>query len=379
VTAITLDRLSKSFGRQSAVHDVDLQIPDGAFVVLLGPSGCGKTTTLRMLAGLEEPTAGRIRYGDRIVADGDTGASVPASKRGLGMVFQSYALWPHMRVRDNIGWPLKVAGWGAADRDARVAEVLAMLELDGLADRFPAELSGGQQQRVAIARTVAPKPGVLLFDEPLSNLDARLRLDTRAELVKVHRLSGATSVYVTHDQVEALAMATHIAVMRDGAVEQFGTPAELLDRPATAFVASFLGSPAKVLLRGEVGRERLFCGVVPLANVPGVPDGTQLDAMYAPDSLSVGPEGLLEFEVLESTPVAGRWITTGLAGTHRLSIVTDRAHLPGEATRLQPPERPDAIFAADGARLDSGGAAVGQASATTVGPASAAPLVEATR
>ncbi|MBF4550986.1 MULTISPECIES: ABC transporter ATP-binding protein [unclassified Pseudoclavibacter] len=359
MTAITLDRLAKAFGRQSAVRDIDLDIPDGAFVVLLGPSGCGKTTTLRMLAGLEEPTAGRIRFGDRVVADGDTGASVPASKRGLGMVFQSYALWPHMRVRDNIGWPLKVAGWGSAERDARVAEVLGMLELDGLADRFPAELSGGQQQRVAIARTVAPKPGVLLFDEPLSNLDARLRLDTRAELVKVHRLSGATSVYVTHDQVEALAMATHIAVMRDGAIEQFGTPQELLDRPATAFVASFLGSPAKVMLRGEVGRGRLFRGVAPLAEVPDVPDGTTLHAMYAPESISVGAGGLLEFEVLESTPVAGRWITTGLAGSDRLSIVTDRAHQPGEATRLQPPEHPDAIFSADGSRLAAAGDAAG--------------------
>ena len=348
MSAITLEGLSKSFGDHAAVRGIDLDIPDGSFVVLLGPSGCGKTTTLRMLAGLEDPTSGRIRFGDRVVAD--AASSVPSAKRGLGMVFQSYALWPHMRVRTNIDWPLRVAGWSAPERAARVSEVLAMLELDGLADRYPAELSGGQQQRVAIARTVAPRPGVLLFDEPLSNLDARLRVDTRAELVRVHRASGATSVYVTHDQVEALAMATHIAVMRGGAVEQFGTPAQLLEHPQTAFVASFLGTPPHVLLAGEpLGGSLVRDGVV-LAG--GVGERAR-QAAYRPDAVGVAATGDLAFEVLESTPVAGRWIVTGLVGGDRVSIVTDGGWHAGDRAFLDLPDRPTAVFDLDGARTEA--------------------------
>ena len=352
MSAITLDHLGKSFGSQSAVADVSLDIPEGAFVVLLGPSGCGKTTTLRMLAGLEDPTSGSIRFGDRVVADPAAGVAVASAQRGLGMVFQSYALWPHMRVRQNIDWPLRIAGWSSADRSARVAEVLDMLELTGLADRFPAELSGGQQQRVAIARTVAPRPGVLLFDEPLSNLDARLRVDTRAELVRVHRASGATSVYVTHDQVEALAMATHIAVMRDGRVEQFGSPAELLQYPATAFVASFLGTPPHVLLDARVHDGRVMRGGLELAPVAaGAAEGDVVQAMYRPDEVALSPDGVIDATVLESTPVAGRWIVTVLADGTRLSVVTDVSHAAGETTRLRLPDRPAELFAADGALL----------------------------
>ena len=346
MSQITLDRLSKRFGDQSAIRDIDLVLPDGAFVVLLGPSGCGKSTTLRMLAGLEDPSGGRILFADRVVADGDRGDVVPAKDRGLGMVFQSYALWPHMRVRANVGWPLSVAGWSAAKRDARVEEVLDMLEITDLTDRFPSEISGGQQQRVAIARTIAPRPGVLLFDEPLSNLDARLRVDMRAELVRVHRATGATSVYVTHDQTEALAMATHIAVMRDGIVEQFGTPAELLEEPATAFTASFLGTPPQVLLDAGDGRR----------------------AMYRPDSIALDAAGSLPFEVLESTPVAGRYLVTGLleargadadrgitAGSReRITLIADRPHPSGERTALRVPAAPAAMFGPDGSRVEVG-------------------------
>ncbi|MET0302472.1 MAG: ABC transporter ATP-binding protein [Microbacteriaceae bacterium] len=346
MSQITLDRLSKRFGDQSAIRDIDLVLPDGAFVVLLGPSGCGKSTTLRMLAGLEDPSGGRILFDDRVVADGDRGDVVPAKDRGLGMVFQSYALWPHMRVRANVGWPLTVAGWSAAKRDERVEEVLDMLEITDLADRFPSEISGGQQQRVAIARTIAPRPGVLLFDEPLSNLDARLRVDMRAELVRVHRATGATSVYVTHDQTEALAMATHIAVMRDGVVEQFGTPAELLEEPATAFTASFLGTPPQVLLDAGDGRR----------------------AMYRPDSIALDAAGSLPFEVLESTPVAGRYLVTGLldargadadrgitaASRERITLIADRPHPSGERTALRVPPAPAAMFGADGSRVAVG-------------------------
>jgi len=351
MTAITLDRLGKDFGNSTALHEVSLEFPAGSFVVLLGPSGCGKTTTLRMLAGLEEPTRGTISFGDRVVANGDTGESVPAEKRGLGMVFQSYALWPHMTVRTNIDWPLRVARWSAADRKARVDEVLGMLAITALADRYPAEISGGQQQRVAIARTIASRPQVLLFDEPLSNLDARLRVDTRAELAQVHRATGGTSVYVTHDQVEALALATHIAVMRDGRVEQFGSPAELLERPATAFVAAFLGTPPAVLLSGTVSGGELRRDGVTIATAPG--DGHELKAMFRPQDVGLGADGVLPFDVVECTPLAGRYVVSGLTGGDRVSVITESPIVAGTATRLILPASPAALFDAEDARVSA--------------------------
>ncbi|MFI1461332.1 ABC transporter ATP-binding protein [Nocardia carnea] len=354
MTTLSIQRLGKRFGSSIAVHDVSFEVPTGAFVVLLGPSGCGKTTTLRMLAGLEDPTSGTIHFGDRVVADGDRGHSVPARKRGLGMVFQSYALWPHMTVRQNIEWPLAVAGWSREQRQERVGEVLASLEISELADRAPAGISGGQQQRVAIARTIAPRPEVVLFDEPLSNLDARLRLEMRGELGRVHRASGATSVYVTHDQVEALALATHIAIMKDGRLEQFGIPADLLERPATAFVASFLGSPPAVLLPVYADAGSLTCQGVPIAPAP---DGiSPAQAMYRPQDVQLDPQGMLAFEVLESTPSAGAHLITGFLGGEsaqrsRITVVGDRPARPGELTRVRLPAEPAALFGADGARL----------------------------
>ncbi|GEK80277.1 ABC transporter ATP-binding protein [Agrococcus baldri] len=340
---IALRGLGKRFGDASAVADVTLEVPAGAFLVLLGPSGCGKSTTLRMLAGLEEPTSGTIALGDRVVADGDAGMHLSPGRRGVGMVFQGYALWPHMTVRQNIEWPLRVARWSAADRRARVAETLRLVELEGLAERHPAQLSGGQQQRVAIARTIAPRPGVLLFDEPLSNLDARLRVDMRGELVRVHRESGATSVYVTHDQSEALAMATHVAVMRAGRLEQLGTPDELLRAPATAFVAEFLGTPAAVLVPGD-GEGT---GFMPWR------EGSRL-GMYRPDEVALAPAdgGELDVEVLESAPLAGRTVVTVRHRGRRLAIVTDgAAGSSAGAARLVLPASPVRTFdRAEGAR-----------------------------
>ncbi|OZC58582.1 ABC transporter ATP-binding protein [Rhodococcus sp. RS1C4] len=346
MTRIVLDRLTKRFGDHTALHGIDVDLPDGSFLVLLGPSGCGKTTTLRMLAGLEQPSSGTITFGDVVVSDPAKGIDLSADRRRLGMVFQSYALWPHMSVRANVEWPLQVAGWSREDRVGRIDEVLAALEISQLADRQPAQISGGQQQRVAIARTIAPRPGVLLFDEPLSNLDARLRVETRAELVRLHRMTGATSVYVTHDQVEALAMATHIAVMNKGRIEQLGTPAELLDRPETAFVASFLGTPPAVLLGGDVIDGTLFCDGVPL--VDGAQPGTRV--MYRPQDLVLDPEGALAFEVLESTPMAGRHVVTGLVAKQRVSVITEAAATAGETTALVIPPKPAAVFDAEGRR-----------------------------
>ena len=346
MTHIAIDRLGKRFGDHIALHEVDIDLPSGAFLVLLGPSGCGKTTTLRILAGLEQPSSGAVRIGDRVVVDVEAGIEIPADRRGLGMVFQSYALWPHMSVRSNIDWPLRVAGWNRADRERRIDEVLESLDIAALADRHPAQISGGQQQRVAIARTIAPRPSVLLFDEPLSNLDARLRVETRAEIVRMHRITGGTSVYVTHDQTEALAMATHIAVMHKGRVEQFGTPTELLERPVTAFVASFLGTPPAVLLGGDIVDGALVRDGVPLVDcaAPG------WRVMYRPEDLTLRAHGPLQFEVLESTPIAGRHLVTGLVGGDRVSVVTEQPSTPGERTGLVLPPSPAAVFDEEGQR-----------------------------
>lgn len=355
-SAITLEGLGKSFADTEAVADLNLSLPAGSFLVLLGPSGCGKTTTLRMIAGLEDPSRGRITFGEKVVADGDTGSSLPTEKRGIGMVFQSYALWPHMTVRANVEWPLKVGRWDTDRRRTRSEEVLSMLGIDHLADRYPTQLSGGQQQRVAIARTIAPSPSVVLFDEPLSNLDARLRVDTRSELVDVHRASGATSVYVTHDQIEALAMATHIAVLRDGRLEQFGTPDELLTNPKTAFVAGFLGNPAAVLIDGTMQQKQLTVRDQVLAAPLPVKDGTPMTAMYRPDSIGFGtPDGTgLEIMVMEATPAAGRYVITARLGKERISVVSTQRHAVGEQLKLLLPPEPAAVFDADGQRWDTG-------------------------
>ncbi|CAN5189385.1 ABC transporter ATP-binding protein [soil metagenome] len=346
MSRIVLDRLGKRFGDRIALHGIDIDLPSGAFLVLLGPSGCGKTTTLRILAGLEQPTSGSIRIGEQTVVDVAGGIDVPADRRGLGMVFQSYALWPHMTVRANVEWPLRVARWNRAEREKRVDDVLGALEIAGLADRHPAQISGGQQQRVAIARTIAPRPGVLLFDEPLSNLDARLRVETRAEIVRVHRMTGATSVYVTHDQVEALAMATHIAVLNEGRVEQLGTPAELLDQPQTAFVAAFLGTPPAVLLGGEVVDGVLYCDGTPLLS--GVIAGTRV--MYRPQDLTLHDDAPLPFEVVESIPIAGRHMVTGIVGEQRVTLIAEVSASAGQRTGLAVPVQPAAVFDGEGRR-----------------------------
>lgn len=229
--------------RRGAIDGLDLEIEEGEFFVLLGPSGCGKTTTLRCVAGLETPTSGSIAIGGRTVADPRSNLFVPPEKRNLGMMFQSYALWPHMTVAENVAYPLRRrrSSLGSGGVSAAVARNLKLVGLEGLEGRYPGELSGGQQQRVALARAVAAEPRLLLFDEPLSNLDAQLRASLRVELRRIHDETGATSIHVTHDQVEALALADRIAVLRDGRAEQIGTAEDVFLRPANAFVAAFVG------------------------------------------------------------------------------------------------------------------------------------------
>ncbi|RPE81495.1 ABC transporter ATP-binding protein [Vulcaniibacterium tengchongense] len=244
---VTLDRLRKVYPNGFVgVDDASFEVADGELLVLVGPSGCGKSTLLRMIAGLETISGGELRIGERVVND------VPPKDRDIAMVFQSYALYPHMTVAENLGFGLKLRGAGRDEIARRVREAAAMLELEALLERKPAALSGGQRQRVALGRALVRQPQVFLLDEPLSNLDAKLRAGMRVEIAKLHRRLGATMIYVTHDQIEAMTLGQRIVVLRDGRIQQIDTPMALYDRPANLFVATFVGSPKMNLLRGEV-------------------------------------------------------------------------------------------------------------------------------
>jgi sn-glycerol 3-phosphate transport system ATP-binding protein len=243
---IQLRRVHKSYGKNAVVHGVDLDIKDGEFIVILGPSGCGKSTLLRMIAGLEEITAGEIAIGGTVVN------GLEPRERGCAMVFQNYALYPHMTVTENIGYALKVAGVPKAERMRRIAEVARTLGLDEFLDRRPGQLSGGQRQRVAMGRAMIREPKVFLYDEPLSNLDAKLRVQMRIEIRKLHQRLGATSVFVTHDQVEAMTLADRIVVMNKGTIDQVGPPREIYQRPATTYVGGFIGAPGMNFVDGVI-------------------------------------------------------------------------------------------------------------------------------
>lgn len=253
---IRLEKITKRWGDVVAVDDLDLTIEDGSFTCLLGPSGCGKTTTLRMVAGLEEPTAGRIYIGDKLIHCSERGISVGPHQRGVGLIFQSYALWPHMTVYQNIAFGLEMEKMNKATIETRVREAASWMQLEEYLHRYPSELSGGQQQRVALARSLAPQPDCLLMDEPLSNLDAKLRLDMRTELKRIHAMTNMTILYVTHDQLEAISMATVVAVMKDGRLQQLEDPLKLYKHPNNLFVANFVGSPPINVLHGNIFAEQ---------------------------------------------------------------------------------------------------------------------------
>ena len=246
MATVTLRNISKSFDGLEVIKGVDLEIEDRSFVVFVGPSGCGKSTLLRLIAGLEEITSGDL------LIDGEKVNDVPPDKRGLAMVFQSYALYPHMTVAENMSFSLRLAGINSAERKKKVIEAARILQLESLLERKPRELSGGQRQRVAIGRAIVRNPKVFLFDEPLSNLDAGLRVQMRIEIARLHESLNATMIYVTHDQVEAMTLADKIVVLKDGRVEQVGTPLELYRRPKNLFVAGFIGSPSMNLLPARV-------------------------------------------------------------------------------------------------------------------------------
>lgn len=291
---IQLKQVSKSFGSFQALQSINLNIADGEFVAILGPSGCGKTTLLRMLAGFEQPTSGEIAIGGSVVAS--SRSSLPPEKRRIGMVFQNFALWPHMNIYEHVRFPIrthKVTPRAIREReDERINEVLQLVGLAHLAKRMPHELSGGQKQRVAIARAIAPQPALLLMDEPLSSLDAMLRMDMRREIQSVHRETGSAIVYVTHDQGEALSMADRIVVMKDGQIEQVGTPQEIYLRPQTEFVARFV-SKANLIQGSWSGNRFMPLGADPSTFWPGdaVADCFKSQGLYPvrPDQFRLEP------------------------------------------------------------------------------------------
>jgi iron(III) transport system ATP-binding protein len=330
VAGIRIERLTKRFGAVTAVRALSLEIGDREFVTLLGPSGCGKTTLLRLIAGFMTPDEGTIRAGDTTLST--PAAVVPPERRGMGMVFQSYAIWPHRTVYQNVAFGLEVRRVPRAQARARVARVLELVNLGGLERRYPSELSGGQQQRVALARSLVVEPGILLLDEPLSNLDAKLRERMRWELKELQRRTGITFVYVTHDQSEAMALSDRIAVMHAGEVMQYGAPREVYDHPATRTVADFMGLvnvlPARVTgvhgARGllAVGRK----GSLSLPLPPGVTEGQTVQLAVRPESLRLGSA---------TSPDGGAALAGRVADVTFLGNLTDCHVTLDDGTRLR--------------------------------------------
>ncbi len=328
--------VKKSFGAFPVIKGVDIQIEDGEFVILVGPSGCGKSTLLRMLAGLENITAGEIRIGGRTVN------ALPPKDRDIAMVFQNYALYPHMTVADNMAFSLMLNGSAKAEIDKRVNAAAEILGLTKLLDRFPRQLSGGQRQRVAMGRAIVRDPQVFLFDEPLSNLDAKLRVAMRAEIKELHQRLKTTTVYVTHDQIEAMTMADKIVVMHDGVVEQIGAPLELYDRPANLFVAGFIGSPAMNMIKGRLDASdptRFVAAdgtALPVSRPPAAAKGRDLIYGLRPEYMALAGEGLpAEVVVIEPTGYETQMIVR-LGGTEVTCVFRERVDVrPGETIHLK--------------------------------------------
>ncbi|HEX8882986.1 MAG TPA: sn-glycerol-3-phosphate ABC transporter ATP-binding protein UgpC [Noviherbaspirillum sp.] len=355
MASISIHHLRKAYGTTEVIHGVSIDIQDGEFVALVGPSGCGKSTLLRTVAGLESVTAGDIRLGDRIVND------AAPKDRNIAMVFQNYALYPHMTVAQNLGFSLKLQGIAKAEIAHRVAAAADILELTALLHRTPRQLSGGQRQRVAMGRAIVRQPDAFLFDEPLSNLDAKLRVQMRTEIKALHQRLGTTTLYVTHDQIEAMTMADRIVVLKDGAVEQAGTPLELYDRPRNAFVAGFIGSPAMNFLRGRVHRADVpFVltddGVrLPLLRPPEAVHGQEVLYGVRPEHFTISSELDVHAEVAvveptgAETQIAARW-----AGHQIVAAFRDRIGAkPGSRLPLQPCIEHVHLFdAASGQRLN---------------------------
>ena len=335
MASIQLSKIRKDFGDVRVIRDIDIEIRDAEFVVFVGPSGCGKSTLLRMVAGLDQPTSGDISIGGRVVND------LPPKQRDVAMVFQTYALYPHMTVDQNMGFGLMIGKVAPEMIRQKVTAAARILGLDKLLDRYPRQLSGGQRQRVAMGRAMARDPAVFLFDEPLSNLDAKLRVQMRTEIRALHQRLNATSIYVTHDQIEAMTMADRIVVLRDGVVEQTGTPAELYDRPVNTFVATFIGSPAMNLITGRRADGGLaLTGGATVASVPqAVPNECVIGVR--PEHLEVVPSDApgawpVTLEVVEFAG-ADTMLSCRLGDHQLLAMVHDRVSArPGAGIGLRP-------------------------------------------
>ncbi|MBX4998753.1 ABC transporter ATP-binding protein [Rhizobium lentis] len=348
---VQFEDVRKSFGAHPVIKGVDIDIADGEFVILVGPSGCGKSTLLRMLAGLENISGGEIKIGGRVVN------TLPPKDRDIAMVFQNYALYPHMTVEQNMGFSLMLNKAPKAEAEKRVKYAAGILGLDKLLDRYPRQLSGGQRQRVAMGRAIVRNPEVFLFDEPLSNLDAKLRVAMRAEIKELHQRLKTTTVYVTHDQIEAMTMADKIVVMHDGIVEQIGSPLELYDRPANLFVGGFIGSPAMNMIHGRLDPENPseFVAVngtrLPVANPPESAKGRDLVYGLRPEYISLDPNGLpAEIVVIEPTGYETH-LTVRLGGSEVSCVFRERVDArPGEAIRVAIDAKHVHLFDAEGGR-----------------------------
>jgi iron(III) transport system ATP-binding protein len=337
---ISIESLSKVFGAVRALDNVSLQAATGEMLVLVGPSGCGKTTCLRCIAGLERPSSGRIRIGERMITAIEDGVFVPPEKREIGMVFQSSAVWPHMTVFENVAYPLRSLGVRGDTLKTRVAEALRLVQLEALAERYSSQISGGQQQRVALARSLVSAPKLLLFDEPLSNLDANLRLQMRIEIKELQKKLGFTAVYVTHDQTEAMAIADRIAIMEKGVLRQVGSPRDIYERPANAFVAGFMGTTN--LLEGTlVGKDSAGAVVktragleVRVAIADGAAPGDAVRVSIRPESLQ-----------LRATPGGtNAWPATIRLATYLGESILYRADMGGQSVELH--ARPNETYLA---------------------------------
>jgi multiple sugar transport system ATP-binding protein len=352
MASVHLRDLSKSFDSTSIIKDVSLEIEDGEFVALVGPSGSGKSTLLRMIAGLETVSSGAIEIDGRVVND------VPPKHRDIAMVFQSYALYPHMTVRQNLAFALKLRGWKTGKIEERVTETATALNLAALLDRYPRQLSGGQRQRVATGRAIVREPAVFLFDEPLSNLDAALRVQVRAELRQLHQRLGTTAIYVTHDQVEAMTMADKIVVLRDGRIEQVGAPLELYDRPVNTFVATFIGSPAMNLFTGAYHQHSIVLpdgSALPVDPTLALEVGAPLTIGVRPDHVDVVSDGIagVAARLLALEPTGAETLAMAECAGTTVTIVT-KARLalkPGDPIRLRPALNKQLYFDAKGQRI----------------------------
>jgi multiple sugar transport system ATP-binding protein len=334
MASVSIRNVVKRFGETAVLHGVSIEIPDGSFTVLVGPSGCGKSTLLRMVAGLENISGGEVAIADKVVNQ------VPPKERDIAMVFQNYALYPHMTVRDNMAFSLALAKKDKAFIDERVGKAAQILGLAPLLDRFPRQLSGGQRQRVAMGRCIVRDPQVFLFDEPLSNLDAKLRVAMRTEIKELHQRLRTTSIYVTHDQIEAMTMADQIVVMHDGRVEQIGSPLELYDRPANRFVAGFIGSPAMNFIDGRQQDGALVAGNgarLPIAGASAANDGRTMVYGIRPEHLDLADDGF-EAEVVVIEPTGSETQLFARLGEQEIVAIFRERHefAPGQTIRLKP-------------------------------------------